>query len=870
MAMASINSRCTRIASALYLLCVLFSQAQQSPTNSSSGAGNDLAQNAQTANDLLRKASDNVDSGNLDEALSSIDAALQLDSSNSQAYELRGSIYIQKKLWDRAEDDYLKALSIDPSSVAFKYKLAEIKFLQQSFDIARIRFAALRNDPGLGDLAAYKVFLCDLQTGQEDLAASDLAQINRGEKKPSYYFCNAVWDMYHHKKKEANALFTAAADAYSDSVNDLYISSLKELNDFHAPVVSFVTKDGVEYNQVSVFVENDGLRVSSSRGWITVPFAQLPGDLSMFPLELREQIAAKNQMTPAITTDPPLLSFTTKNGKQYNRVQWSVDGDGLHVLTADGWIRIPAEQLPEDPVAFPAEVREKITAERKSSPEAESVPQPLTFTTKKGELYDHVRWFIGDDGLHVLTSDGWMAVPFSQLPDNLSGFPAELREQIPAKMKAIPMEGKEAPSSSATDRPDSDAVSGAPSANSVPLLDAEQFDFYPPEARDCCFGNCLAVEGATLAIGDNGAIYIYEDDQLKARLCPGADLTRTGDLINSISISNHTMAAGTPSGIYIWIDTPQGWKLQTRLNITNASSVALDGDNLVVGTNGNGTAANKIFFFNRKGDAWQSIPKSVDRDGNTFPSDLFGHIAAIKGTLALIGLPNLSQSVYDGASSGLPGRAFVEKYQKGAWEKETQLSVSDRDAEADQFGESVALSSDEIAVSGSNRDTTSYTSRHGAVYVFGQASEAWRQTAKITSPVPGNGEEFGAAPIVLSGHTLAIGDPGVKVNVPNVILDNGQSSGKPGEIKQAGAVYVYENHFLQATLTAPDPVDNLRRDGSPDQYACSLAMDRDIIAVGAKDKDGGAGAVYVWKRENNKWHLDLELKGFHQQPDFNY
>ena len=42
------------------------------------------------------------------------------------------------------------------------------------------------------------------------------------------------------------------------------------------------------------------------------------------------------------------------------------------------------------------------------------------------------------------------------------------------------------------------------------------------------------------------------------------------------------------------------------------------------------------------------------------------------------------------------------------------------------------------------------------------------------------------------------------------------------------------------------------------------------IAVGAPGRNGGTGAVYLWKRQGGQWRLDSELKGFQKQIDFRY
>lgn len=410
--------------------------AQEAATNASPLLDNDSSHVADTVRDLMKQCSDDVDAGRLNEALTAVDAALQLDSRNAAAYELRGSIYMQKELWNRAENDYSKALEIDPSAVAFKYRVAEIKYLQKAYDAARIRFAAIQSDPNLGDLATYKVFLCDLLTGREEVAEKELKQINRSEKKPSYYFCNAAWALYHQKSKEANECFRTAASLYSDSINNPYFASLKVLSSLTAPVASFVTKAGVSYTQAKVFVENNGLHASTANGWMTVPFDQLPDDLTCFPVEIRNQIIDKRQPTSAGVEGQEILSFTARNGKEYQKVKWAIDDAGLRVLTSEGWKVIAFDQLPDDLSSFPDDLREQIAARQPTVFDKTGGSRLLTFTTQKGVHYVQVKWAMDDLGLRILTSDGWSVIPFAQLPDDLSAFPPDLREQITERRKS--------------------------------------------------------------------------------------------------------------------------------------------------------------------------------------------------------------------------------------------------------------------------------------------------------------------------------------------------------------------------------------------------------------------------------------------------
>ena len=751
---------------------------------------------------LKTEASDDLDNGKLDDALASVDAALQLDPHDASLYELRGSIYIQQKLWDRAEADYQSALQVDPTAVSFKYKLADIKFLQKSYALARPGFHALESDPNLGELAKYKVFLCDILDFQDSSARRDLDALNAApEKKQAYYFCNAVWDLFHKDRPGANKWLIEASHIFSSSEMDIYLSSLKNSNDLSSSIVSFTTKDGTPYTNAKVFVEDNGLRLSSTKGWITIPFAQLPTDLSSFPPDLKKEIETKENPSPAVAIDADNLTFTTKDGKKFDQVKWSISEDGLRVLTSDGWITIPFEKLPEDLSHFPADAQTQIATKEK-------------------------------EALAKAAAETSQPVPES----GTNSAPAE----VPANI--------------------------AP----TPSPEFSQFDLHPSEARDCLFGNCVAVEGNTYAIGSDGATYVYINHELKARLCPDSDSTHTGDLVTSICISHQTLVTGTRQGVYVWVATEQGWKVQAHLNIPTPSTVAIDGDNLVIATNGAGMTGNVISFYRRKGENWQPCPRTVNRDAGGYSADVYGHLVAVKNNEALIGNPNWNKGSETNRGPDYSGRVFIEKFDGKAWNEEAQLASAEPKIGANQFGQCVALSGDLIAVSSGNRDNIDYAPHHGVVHLYQRAGSSWSQKTTLKGPDSTHDAGFGSGPLAFSQQSLALVDLSVKASVPKVILDTGTNTGKPGIIKNAGAVYVYENQVLQDILMAPDPADNLQQTGSPDQFGSSLAIEGDTLLVGAPGKDGGTGAAYIWKRQAGHWQLDTELKGFHKQATFNY
>lgn len=401
-------------------------------------------------------------------------------------------------------------------------------------------------------------------------------------------------------------------------------------------------------------------------------------------------------------------------------------------------------------------------------------------------------------------------------------------------------------------------------------IDPEQTDLHPTGVGDCLFGLCVAMEGSTLVVGGSGASYVYEDGRLTARLCPDADATNTGYRVNSVSISDGAIAIGTFKGVYVLIATPRGWKVQARLKIPDPSTVVIDHDNLVVASSGKSIAGGAIAFYRRTGGAWKLVPNEIRQNPASYSADLFGHIAALDDSWAVLGAPDWSEASYDNFGSPYSGRAYVARYDGAKWKQALELDPDDGPSGANQFGGSVALCGDAIAIASGNHDHIDYASHHGVVYLFRRDGDTWKKDTILKSPNAANDAAFGNAPIALSGQTLAVADTSVKASVLNVVLSTGDKIDKPGVINNAGVVYVYENKVLQGTLPAPDPTDGLERFGSTDRFASSLAVSGDTIAVGAPGKDGGTGAVYLWKRQGGQWRLDSELKGFQKQIDFRY
>lgn len=165
----------------------------------------------------------------MDEALEKLNAAIKQYPKIGGFYSLRAAIYSNKEQWAQSAQDFQAALQLEPDNVVVKFNLSEIKFRQLQYDDARVGFVALQSDTDMGDLATYKVFLCDLFGGHLDVAKKELDAFNKAGSKPSYYFGNAAWDLFNKNIEDARGWLVSASNIYPPAKNEFYASSLRTL-----------------------------------------------------------------------------------------------------------------------------------------------------------------------------------------------------------------------------------------------------------------------------------------------------------------------------------------------------------------------------------------------------------------------------------------------------------------------------------------------------------------------------------------------------------------------------------------------------------------------------------------------------------------
>ncbi|MBX0286910.1 FG-GAP repeat protein [Halomicroarcula sp. F28] len=279
-------------------------------------------------------------------------------------------------------------------------------------------------------------------------------------------------------------------------------------------------------------------------------------------------------------------------------------------------------------------------------------------------------------------------------------------------------------------------------------------------------------------------------------------------------------------------------------------SVALssDGSTALIGATGDrnpdGAGAGSAYVFDSSGGSWSQRAKLTADDGDIRGGfgNGFGNSAALSsdGSTALIGATG-----DEDPNGSLAGSAYVFDSSGSSWSQQAKLAVDDGDAN-DQFGESVALSSDgSTALIGADEDPRGEGA--GSAYVFDSSGESWSQRAKLTADDGDESDGF--------GYSVALSSDG------STALVGARDDENPNGLS-AGSAYIFdssgESWSQRAKLTAGDG-------DMSDYFGGSVTLSSDgstalIGATGDEDPNGeGAGSAYVFGSSGGSWSQQAKL-----------
>lgn len=259
------------------------------------------------------------------------------------------------------------------------------------------------------------------------------------------------------------------------------------------------------------------------------------------------------------------------------------------------------------------------------------------------------------------------------------------------------------------------------------------------------------------------------------------------------------------------------------------ADVAMDGDLAAVGAPHTAidglNYAGAVYLYRRQADgSWIEEAKLV----RPIPEihDNFGSSVAVSGDRVAVGAPDLPYSSFTG-----PGAVYVYRHlPDGSWIEEAELHGSNATVDS-AFGREVVLDGGRLVV-GAN------LASGGAAFAFEYSAGQWLEKERLQAPAGGfQWDGFGVA-LALQGDTLVVGASRLSTDL----------------IPDAGKAFVYhlgaQGWSLDAELTAPAP-------GDGDRFGAAVAVDGMTLLVGAPDDkvDGTweAGTVYVYKHTPGGW-----------------
>ena len=215
-----------------------------------------------------------------------------------------------------------------------------------------------------------------------------------------------------------------------------------------------------------------------------------------------------------------------------------------------------------------------------------------------------------------------------------------------------------------------------------------------------------------------------------------------------------TNAGGEKAGsAYIFVRDGKNWTQQAKLTADDAEagdnfgkSVAIHRNTVIVGAHlddDGGSKSGSAYVFVRDGDTWTQQAKLTASD--TAARDEFGTSVSISGNTAIVGSP------FDDDAGSKSGSAYIFGNNGGVWMERAKLTASDA-AAGDGFGNAVAIDANRAIIGARLHDGRKPDS--GAVYAFSRVAGAWIEQSKTIHKKDAEADEFGNAVAISEDFAL--------------------------------------------------------------------------------------------------------------------
>jgi hypothetical protein len=325
----------------------------------------------------------------------------------------------------------------------------------------------------------------------------------------------------------------------------------------------------------------------------------------------------------------------------------------------------------------------------------------------------------------------------------------------------------------------------------------------------------------TLNLGylDDSMVKVLADDGLYDDQF-GTSVAISGNIAVVGAPGDDDLGSGSGSAYVYEKTTDHHWRLQARLLASDGSagdsfgsSLSISGNVIAVGAkldDDKGSSAGSVYIFAQSStNTWTQQTKLLASDG--VGGDEFGVSVSVSGNVIAVGAKKDDvSSIYDRGSTYVFANTSAN-----VWVQQTKIEPHDGVA-YDYFGGSVSLSSNVLVVGAHGKDGRYFDS--GAAYIYANsAGNTWEYQTKIVSEGTVNGVGFGYS-VSMSGNMLVVG----------AVSDDSLAA-------QAGSAFVYTNSSgniwtQQAKLLASDGETS-------DNFGSSVSISGNIVVVGSPGDD---------------------------------
>jgi hypothetical protein len=332
------------------------------------------------------------------------------------------------------------------------------------------------------------------------------------------------------------------------------------------------------------------------------------------------------------------------------------------------------------------------------------------------------------------------------------------------------------------------------------------------------FGYAVAIDGDTVVIGaaradifissdDLGAVYVFTRDDTtwtQQQKITVTDISYQANFGHAVAVDGNTLIAGAyraeadnnpnQGAAYVYTRSGSAWSQEQKLTSSDGTawdefgqSVALQEDTALIGAvkaNVGDLEQGAGYVFTRSGTIWTEQQKLVASD-DAFGAIGVGKAVALDSDTAVLGANHASpdDNFYQGA-------ATVFTFDGTIWNEQQKLVASDG-AAFDEFGVSVALVGDTVAVGAFEADISGNAGQ-GAAYVFTRSGSVWSEQQKLIANDGSTDDHFGCA-VALDHESAVIGAYGVDIE---------------GNVDQGRAlVFPKSATLLPQSITFPTPTD---------------------------------------------------------------